>query len=242
MGRLATSRPVTDKDEGGGRRLFFGRRKGRPLAAAMQRRLERDLPARLVPPATGAPEDPRNWFSARPEAVWLEIGFGGGEHLAWQARGHPGVGIVGCEPFVNGVASLLRHLEAVEQDTVRIHPDDAGDILQRIAPATLERIFVLHPDPWPKRRHHPRRLIQHETVSALHDLLKPGGVLRLATDDPGYLTWMLVRLTAHRGLRWTGTRMANFLDRPEDWPETRYEAKARREGRPPVYLEFRRIA
>ncbi len=225
----------------GDRRLFFGRRKGRPLAAAMQRRLDRDLAGRLVPPATGQPEDPRRWFAHAPEAVWLEIGFGGGEHLAWQATRNPGIGIVGCEPFVNGVASLLRHLEGAADDTVRIHPDDAGDVLRRLAPESLQRIFVLHPDPWPKRRHHPRRIIQTETVSTLHRLLEPGGILRLATDDAGYLEWMLARLTAHPGLQWTGTCLGDFRLRPEDWPETRYEAKARREGRPPAYLEFRKL-
>lgn len=226
----------------GDERLFFGRRKGRPLRASMQRRLDEDLPGLRVPldrTAEGG-VDPRTWFPRSPRAVWLEIGFGGGEHLAWQARHNPDICVVGCEPFVNGVASLLRHLDAVEGDRVRVHPDDARDVLDVLEPETVERIFVLHADPWPKRRHHHRRIVQHETIARFHELLTPGGILRLATDDPGYLTWILARVTAHPGLRWTGTAIADFTDRRDDWPETRYEAKARREGRSPVYMEFRK--
>jgi tRNA (guanine-N7-)-methyltransferase len=223
-------------------RLFFGRRKGRALRPSMQRRLSEQLDPVCVPmdPVVAGGIDPKRWFPVTPRAVWLEIGFGGGEHLAWQAGANPDVAIIGCEPFVNGVASLLRHLEGVAGDRVRVHPDDARDVLDRLAPQSLERIFVLHPDPWPKRRHHGRRIIQHETIASLHDLLIPGGILRMATDDPGYLVWMLGRVTAHPGLRWTGARVADFRARPEDWPETRYENKARREGREPAYLEFRK--
>lgn len=229
----------------GEERLFFGRRKGRPLRAAMQRRLDEDLPGRLVPldrGQQGPPVDPKGWFPTAPRAVWLEIGFGGGEHLAWQARNNPDTAFIGCEPFVNGVASLLRHLDGVEGDRVRIHPDDARDVLDVLAPGSVERIFVLHADPWPKRRHHYRRIIQHETVARFYELLSPGGILRLATDDPGYLVWSLARVTAHPDFRWTGTSLADFTERRDDWPETRYEAKARREGRVPVYMEFRKPA
>lgn len=228
----------------GDERLFFGRRKGRPLRAGMQRRLDEDLAHRLVPldAARGTPVDPKTWFPQMPRAVWLEIGFGGGEHLAWQAGHNPDSALIGCEPFINGVASLLRHLDAVEGDRVRVHPDDARDVLDVLAPECLERIFVLHADPWPKRRHHYRRIIQHETIARFYELLKPGGILRMATDDPGYLVWILARATAHPGFRWTGSAIGDFTDRKEDWPETRYEAKARREGRTPVYMEFHKPA
>ena len=106
----------------------------------------------------------------------------------------------------------------------------------------LERIFVLHADPWPKRRHHYRRIVQHDTIARFYELLAPGGILRLATDDPGYLVWILARVTAHPQFRWTGSTIADFIERKEDWPETRYEAKATREGRIPVYMEFRKPA
>ncbi len=222
-----------------GDQLFFGRRKGRPLRAGMQILLDDRLPQLSVP--DGFAGDPRGWFGRPVRAAWLEIGFGGGEHLAWQAAANPDVGIVGCEPFLNGVASLLRHLENERLDNVRILADDARPLVAALPPGSLERIFVLHPDPWPKRRHHFRRLIQHASVARLHDLLAPGGELRVATDDRAYLHWILHRLTAHPGLRWTGSRLADWRRRPEDWPETRYEAKARGEGREPVYMRFVKI-
>ena len=220
-----------------GEQLFFGRRKGRPLRAGMQALLDERLPALAVPTEPASP-DPRTWFGRPVRAVWLEVGFGGGEHLAWQARSHPDVGIIGGEPFLNGVASLLRHLDADGSDNVRILADDARPLIEALPAGSLERIFVLHPDPWPKRRHHFRRLIQHASIARFHDLLVPGGELRIATDDPGYLRWILARVTAHRGLRWSGRRMADWRIRADDWPETRYEAKARREGREPAYLRF----
>lgn len=229
-----------------GDQLFFGRRKGRPLRAGMQALLDERLPDLAVPADFAG--DPRGWFgrparTAPVRAVWLEVGFGGGEHLAWQAAANPDVGIIGGEPFLNGVASLLRYLEAdapdaPNTDNVRILADDIRPLVAALPAGSLERIFVLHPDPWPKRRHHFRRIIQHASVARFHDLLAPGGELRIATDDPGYLHWILARVTAHPGLRWTGTRLADWRTRPEDWPETRYEAKARREGREPAYLRF----
>jgi len=221
-----------------GDQLFFGRRRGRPLRAGMQALLDQRLPVLAVPGGPDAPVDPRAWFARPVRAVWLEIGFGGGEHLAWQARANPEVGLIGGEPFLNGVASLLRHLDNDAGDNVRILADDARPLLETLPAGSLERIFVLHPDPWPKRRHHFRRLIQHASVARFHDLLAPGGELRIATDDIGYLRWILARVTAHPGLRWTGRRMADWRSRPDDWPETRYEAKARREGREPAYLRF----
>jgi len=227
-----------------GDQLFFGRRKGRPLRAGMQALIDERLPQLAVPGDFAG--DPRGWFgpptrTTPVRAVWLEIGFGGGEHLAWQAKNHPDVGIIGCEPFVNGVASLLRHVDNDGLDNVRIHADDARPLVAALPAGSLERIFVLHPDPWPKRRHHFRRLIQHASVARFHELLAPGGELRIATDDPGYLTWILGRVTAHPGLRWTGTRLADWRTRPADWPETRYESKGRAEGRPPAYMRFVKV-
>lgn len=220
-----------------GDRLFFGRRKGRPLRANMQALLDDRLPE-LAVPAEPASADPKTWFARPVRAAWLEVGFGGGEHLAWQARSNPDVGIVGAEPFMNGVASLLRHLDNDGSDNVRILADDARPMIDAMPAGSLERVFVLHPDPWPKRRHHFRRLIQHASIARFHDLLVPGGELRIATDDVAYLHWILARVTAHPGLRWTGARLADWRTRAEDWPETRYEAKARREGREPAYLRF----
>lgn len=224
-----------------GAQLFFGRRKGRPLRVGMQALLDQRLPDLAVPADFAG--DPRGWFArppglAQPRAVWLEIGFGGGEHLAWQAAHNPDVGIIGGEPFLNGVASLLRHLQDQGLDNVRVVADDIRPLVAALPAGSLERIFVLHPDPWPKRRHHFRRIVQHASIARFHELLVPGGELRIATDDPAYLRWILARVTAHPGLRWTGRRMADWRIRPDDWPETRYEAKARKEGREPAYLKF----
>ncbi|NQW09269.1 MAG: tRNA (guanosine(46)-N7)-methyltransferase TrmB [Alphaproteobacteria bacterium] len=222
--------------------LFHGRRKGRPLRQGQQALIENRLPDLLMPPPpeTVGTVDLSGVFDPPVRAVWLEIGFGGGEHLAWQAEHNPDVGIIGCEPFVNGVASLLRHIAHGGLRNVRIHPDDARPLIEALPSGGLERVFLLHPDPWPKRRHHGRRLVQRGWLDRMWEVLVPGGLLRLATDDVGYLRWMLARLTAHPGFRWTGTQLTDLTDRRADWPETRYETKARRQGRSPAYLEFRR--
>jgi len=230
-------------------RIFYGRRRGRPLRTGMQRLLDEVLPDRRIDIHDLEPDslDPMTLFapgaSGAVERVWLEIGFGGGEHLAAQMAANPETGFIGCEPFLNGVASLLRHVEEEVGgfERLRVVADDARPLLDGLKPGSLDRIFVLHPDPWPKTRHHFRRIIQFESVARFHALLRPGGELRIATDDIGYLRWILARVTAHPGFDWTARRPADWRDRPEDWPETRYEAKGRRQGRPPTYLRFTRI-
>jgi tRNA (guanine-N7-)-methyltransferase len=199
------------------------------------------LPAVTIsPPANGAPIDPRTLFGEPKRDIWMEIGFGAGEHLAWQAEQNPDIGFIGCEPYINGVASLLRHAADRKLSNIRILPDDVRPFLDRLPHACLGRLFVLFPDPWPKRRHADRRVIQHETVDTFSRILRPGGELRLATDDPGYQRWMLARTTGRDDLRWRAQRPADWRQRPEDWPQTRYEAKAIREGRSPAFLRFER--
>lgn len=237
--------PDSKRDLHGRERVFYGRRRGRPLRAGMQGLLDDVLPdLRIAAEGLDADSlDPRTLFETERARVWLEIGFGGGEHLAAQMAANPDVGFIGCEPFINGVASLLRHVEEQVGDTdrLRVVPDDARPLLDALKPGTLDRVFVLHPDPWPKKRHHFRRIIQFESVARFHALLRPGGELRIATDDIGYLRWILARVTVHPGFRWTACRPSDWRDRPEDWPETRYEAKGREQGRPPTYLRFERI-
>lgn len=224
-------------------RVFYGRRRGRRLRAGMETLLEERLPKLRValPEAAGETLDPRTLFPPETGEIWLEIGFGGGEHLAAQAEANPDVGFIGSEPFMNGVASLIRHCEDRGLSNVRIYPDDVRDLLAVLPDGCLERIAVLFADPWPKKRHHPRRIIQHETIADFHRLLKPGGELRLATDDMGYLRWMLARATAHRGFRWLARGPQDWRVRPADWPETRYEAKARVQGRRPAFMRFERL-
>lgn len=217
---------------------LYGRRRGHPLRPRQERLLDLALPRFRLTAAEAA--HPQVIFPGA-EALWLEIGFGGGEHLAAQAEANPDVGFIGCEPFLNGVASLIRHAERRGLENIRILADDARQLLPFLPDGSIGRIFVLFGDPWPKRRHHGRRIVQHETVAEFHRLLRPGGELRLASDDMPYLRWMLARATAHPGFRWLVDRPADWRERGRDWPQTRYEAKALAEGRQPAFLRFRRI-
>lgn len=220
---------------------LHGRRQGRPLRGRLRALLEESLPALEIHcPATGR-LDPWALFATRPRALWLEIGFGGGEHLAWQAAANPAVGLLGCEVFVNGVATLLRSLEAAGLDNVRVFRDDARLLIAALPDACLARAFLLFPDPWPKRRHAKRRFVTPATLDALARVLEDGAELRVASDDPTYQAWALARLVEHPAFAWTATRAEDWRHRPADWPQTRYEAKALAAGRKPVYLSFCRV-
>ncbi|MBX3506648.1 MAG: tRNA (guanosine(46)-N7)-methyltransferase TrmB [Parvibaculum sp.] len=178
--------------------------------------------------------------------VWLEVGFGGGEHLAHQAETHPRVGIMGCEPFLNGVAKLVSEIQERDLANVRILNDDARFLLERLAPSSLARVFILYPDPWPKKRHNKRRFINEETLGFLARALRKGGELRFASDIPDYIAWTLAhvsRFNRERGetFRWTAERAEDWRRPYEGWPGTRYETKAIREGRTPCYLSFTRV-
>ena len=185
--------------------------------------------------------DPAGLFDPAPRALWLEVGFGAGEHLAAQARARPDVGLIGCEPFVNGLASLLALIDAGGIDNVRLHDDDARLLIHCLADASIDRMFVLFPDPWPKARHHKRRFINPATLDACARILADGAELRLATDDAPYCRWILEHLQRHAAFRWMARGPDDWRQRPDDWPETRYEAKARRQGRAPVFLRYRRV-
>jgi tRNA (guanine-N7-)-methyltransferase len=175
-----------------------------------------------------------------PAGVQLEIGFGAGEHLAWQAERHPGTGFLGAEHFVNGIAGLLREVHGHGLGNVRIYQGDGRDLLDALPERSLDRVFVLFPDPWPKARHHKRRIIQDETLDRLARVMRDGVELRLATDDMDYLRWMLERLVRHRAFEWLARGPRDWRERRPDWPPTRYELKALHQGRRPVYLRFRR--
>jgi len=198
------------------------------------------LPRYTLPPGPSL-LDPATLFSHPTADLWFEIGFGGGEHLAWQAREHRDIGFIGCEPFENGVASLLHHAEAAGLDNLRIEQGDARLVLARLPDASVGRLFVLFPDPWPKLRHHRRRIIGPQTLDLFARVLKDGAELRAATDDPPYAAWMLFHLRRHPAFAWTARGPRDWRERPADWPQTRYEAKARSEGRSSAYLTFRRL-
>jgi tRNA (guanine-N7-)-methyltransferase len=277
-------------------RKLFGRRKGWKLGPHQQGLMETLLPAITIHPRAGL--DPRLYFEVEPSHpqggggfdvrdVWLEVGFGGGEHLVWQAEHHPDIGMIGAEPFVAGVARLLGRLsplggEAASERSsragegvsniqiqpappplpdplpqegrgkseadlrhsrargnLRVYPGDAADVIDALPDASIGRVFVLFPDPWPKRRHHKRRFLQTEMLDRLARVMRKGAELRVATDDAGYLAWALERATAHPSFRWIAQAPADWRARPADWPPTRYEEKALH-GRP-YYLAFIRL-
>jgi len=172
--------------------------------------------------------------------LWLEIGFGAGEHLAWQAAENPDVLLVGCEVYRNGIAACLGRVARDRLANVRIWPADARDLIEQMADASVDRAFLLFPDPWPKARHAERRFVAPANLDSLARILKPGAELRFATDDPVYLSWTLERLPLHPAFGWQVEGPGDWRQRPADWPATRYERKAIAQGRRPVYLRFRR--
>lgn len=214
------------------RRILYGRRQGRRLRTGQQAVLADGL-ARfgLARPEEGDRLDPAALFPAECTRYWLEVGCGGGEHLAWQAARNPAVGMLGAEPFMNGVASLLGQVERDGLANVRVLPDDARPLIDALPDATIDRAFVLHPDPWPKVRHHKRRFVQRVNLDRLARVLVDGAELRLATDDLDYLEWMLEHSLDHPHFEWQARGPEAWRDRPADWPVTRYEEKAVREGR-----------
>ncbi len=184
--------------------------------------------------------EPHAAFSAPTRAVWLEIGFGAGEHLAVQAECHPEIGLIGCEVFEPGIAKLLTHIERRHLDNIRIFANDARLLIAALPPSSIDRVFILFPDPWPKRRHEKRRLVSQETLDALAAIMTDGAELRLATDDGNYLSWMLERVTGHPSFEWLARGCRDWRNRPKDWPPTRYEEKARAARRAPTFLRVRR--
>ena len=218
----------------------YGRRHGHRLRPRQLALLRQVLPRLRVP--SDRPEfDPQALFDFRPREVWLEIGFGGGEHLIWQATRNPDIGLIGCEPYMNGVARALAGIEEQKLANVRLHDGDAREILPLLPTASVGRAFLLFPDPWPKKRHHKRRFVTPSTLGQLARILKPGAELRIASDIPDYVRWILCQMPLAPEFVWTARSAADWRNRPDDWPQTRYEAKARREGRTPAYLTFRRI-
>jgi tRNA (guanine-N7-)-methyltransferase len=225
-------------------RNFYGRRRGKSLRDSQRTYLEEDL-ARLSPgPVTWAenperhPLDLNALFGDR--EVWVEIGFGAGEHMVHQAALHPGAGIIGCEPFINGVAMLLSRMREAGVGNIAVHPGDARDLFDVLPQASVSKAFLLYPDPWPKTRHHRRRFVTPEHLAPLARVLKPGAEFRIATDIPGYVRQALEEVPG-AGFAWTAEGPEDWRRPWDDWLSTRYEQKAFREGRRPHYLTFRRV-
>ncbi len=219
-------------------RGLYGRRQGHKLRQGQAALVESLLPDISVPDA-GPLDAVRLFGDDRP--IELEIGFGAGEHLAAQAAMRPDHGFIGCEPFLNGVVGALTHIDNDGLANIRLHMGDALEVLERLPDASLERVYLLHPDPWPKARHAKRRFMNHGPVDVIAAKLRPGGEFRFGTDHPVYCRWGMMVMGARTDFAWVAERPADFLVRAEDWPDSRYAAKARRQGREVWYFKYRRV-
>jgi tRNA (guanine-N7-)-methyltransferase len=227
------------------RRNFHGRRHGKTLRKGQKELLATRLAA-LAPDGVSPAEnpardsiDPKALFCGARE-IWLEIGFGGGEHMLSMATANPDVGIIGCEAYINGVAMTLSAIERSGATNLAIHPGDARDLMDVLPAASVAQVFLLYPDPWPKARHHKRRFVSAENLDQLAQIMAPGAVLWLATDIGDYVRHALEQFGRDERFAWLARRPADWRESWPGWPGTRYEAKALREGRPPHYLRFKR--
>jgi tRNA (guanine-N7-)-methyltransferase len=219
----------------------FGRRKGKTLRTHHRALMQSVLPQVQIEPDS-VRNDPFAVFQAAYADLWMEIGFGGGEHLAADAVRHPNIAFIGCEPFVNGVAKLIALIDEEQLANIRVYPGDAREIINALPAACLGRVNILYPDPWPKSRQKKRRFVSDETLRGLARVMKTGAVLRFATDIDDYSAWTLTRILRSPHFDWPQVRDSEWLTPWDFWPSTRYEAKALREGRKPVYLTFIRNA
>ena len=232
-----------------GLKRLWGRRQSFKLSARQEQLFQSLLPRveiSLPDSSVAGSIDPGRFFSESPlplpaSRVSLEIGFGGGEHLCEWARRHPDESFIGAEHFINGLAKMLTHIEAEHLSNIRLFTGDARRLVEALKDASLDRVFILFPDPWPKKRHHKRRYVQDDTLSGIAHVLKDGGTLRIASDIPDYIAWTLEHVARRREFVRTSDSLENPHRRPADWPPTRYEQKALREGRLPQYLDYRRL-
>ncbi len=219
---------------------FFGRRKGHKLRHHQADLIEHLLPRLTLDIAQPGPSDPATLFDPKATAVRLEIGFGGGEHLITEALSLPDFGFIGCEPYVNGMAKILTQIEAHNIGNARLFAGDAAELLAWLPANSLARIDLIHPDPWPKRRHWKRRFVQDATVAAMARVLQPGGEFRFVSDIAGYCAWTLAHLARSPDFIWTAERAVDWQLPWPGYTMTRYGRKAEREGRQAAYLRFRR--
>ncbi|WP_373088034.1 tRNA (guanosine(46)-N(7))-methyltransferase TrmB [Sneathiella sp.] len=227
------------EDDIGAKRILYGRRRGKPLRKGQKILVAEELP-KLTVDLDGGEIDLSGLFGPGITDYWLEIGFGSGEHLAWQADHHPDTGILGCEPFLNGVATLLGKLQETGSANVRLHNEAAELLMEKLPSASLDRAFLLFPDPWPKSGHNKRRFVSFSNIAALARILKPGAELRIATDHTDYGAWILWHMLRAPDFEWKAETADDWRLRSTDWPPTRYEGKAVDKGLHPVYYRFRR--
>ena len=228
-------------DTQGSKRAFFGRRKRHPLKARQAALFDTLLPRLALDLARPTPADLRTLFAVPVDDVWLEIGFGGSEHLIAQATTQPRTGFIGTDAFVNAVGKALVAIEDGALPNIRLHFGDASELLDWLTDSSVSRIDLLYPDPWPKRRHWKRRFIQDDTLKRLARILRKGGELRFATDIADYAVYTLARVMRSPDFAWSAECADDWRKPWTDFAGTRYEDKARREGRQPAYFIFRRV-
>lgn len=220
-------------------RQFWSRASGRPLNQQRRDALEAVMPwAKITLTKEGQQDqNPRDWFDPEKKEIWLEIGFGNGEHLHQQAVNNPDVGLIGCEPFVNGISMLCKQMQETQTKNIRIWDEDARVLLQSLTDNSLDRCFVLFADPWPKKKHHKRRMVNPETLDWLSRVMVSGSQLRMATDHPDLAEWMLYHTINHPDFYWTAEAQSDWKKEPADWVRTRYQEKAKA-GTENWFLDF----
>ncbi|MEM7211086.1 MAG: tRNA (guanine(46)-N(7))-methyltransferase TrmB [Pseudomonadota bacterium] len=234
---------IPEREDGAPWRNFYGRRRGKTLRSHQAELIEHLL-KELAPPGIGWDENPErdpidlNALFPDKHEVWLEIGFGAGEHAIAQAARYCDTGLIACEPFINGVAALLAKIEESGVTNLSVTSADARDVMDVLPAASIQRAFLLYPDPWPKTRHHKRRFVNPEQIEMLARVLAPGAHLRVATDIEDYVRHALEAMDRDGRFEWLAERPDDWRVPWSDWPGTRYEAKALREGRKPHYLTF----
>jgi tRNA (guanine-N7-)-methyltransferase len=217
---------------------FFGRRKGKPLREQQAEKLSTLLPAFSIDLSAAPPEPLKELFPVETDRLRLEIGFGGGEHLIHRAVESPSTGFIGVEPFVNSMAKLLSQVEIHDLKNIRVYDDDATQVLDWLPAGSIDQIDLLYADPWPKRKHWKRRFVSQVNLDRFHRVLKPGGTFCFASDIDTYINHTLMHCRDHGGFAWQAEQSSDWLTPYAGWPGTRYENKARREGRSSAYLTF----
>ena len=229
---------MTDQTGKPRKRLLYGRQHGHKLRPRQERLMRELLPAISAVPEQIAETGLAGCFEPAPERIFLEIGFGGGEHLTAKAKAAPDDGFIGAEPYLNGVAKLLSQIDDEQLQNVRVLHGDARDLIESLPAESISGAFLLYPDPWPKTRHHKRRFVSAENLRQLHRIMRRGSEFLFASDIEDYVSWTLKHVHTHGGFEWLAESPRDWREPPPGWPGTRYEAKALREGRKPHYLRF----